>query len=116
MKRWEEMNEEEKKKEIEKMNRNMKMIRANLKVAEGSYRLIAKFIREGLRPEVKLAIKKLAEPMKLSYESSKVNVMRIGTFEEPTKQVSLSNFLFGKMFGKTEFILQLIFDQEPLET
>ena len=47
-------------------------------------------------------------PMRVSYDSSKINVENIVNLPEPTKYVAMSNFLFGKMFGKTELILQIL--------
>ena len=53
-------------------------------------------------------IKNLAKYCRESYESSFPNVKIIPTFEFPKNYAYMSNFNFGKMFGKTELILKIL--------
>lgn len=95
------MNDDDKLKEMRKM---LEVAKANHRVFEKTISKLLQFIKTDIPDSV---LKDMIEPLKLSYESSKVNVERMDTFPSPVREGSISNFMFGKMFGKTELLLQI---------
>jgi hypothetical protein len=77
-----------------------------LNTFEKSVEPIMKNIKIANLPEG--VIRTLERHCRDSYEASFPNVEIIKTFEFPKNYAYMSNFNFGKMFGKTEMILKIL--------
>ena len=99
MKMWKNNDEED------NFKRNIEFIKYTNNSLEDTIKQLLPHIKMDLPSEKKIM---MINPMLLSYENSKVNVRNIDLLLEPTKSVAFSNFTFGKMFGKTELIMQIL--------
>ena len=50
----------------------------------------------------------MVKSIEAAYESSKQSFNAIELLQTPQRELALSNFVFGKMFGKTELLLQIL--------
>ena len=105
-------------KDEDRLKKMKNMVEVNIKINkifEKNVRLILEKaqLSHSLPDEI---INQLIEPMFLSYESSKVNVKNIENLpEDGAKYNALSNFIFGKMFGKTELLLEIFYNKRLKE-
>lgn len=90
--------------EEEKMKKKIDIARRKMVLQEKSIQRVL----DVLDHAPKDVLEKMAEPLALSWESGKENVNNIDTFTSPVREIALSNFMFGKTFGKTELLLQLV--------
>ncbi|MBK5093189.1 MAG: hypothetical protein JJE48_06710 [Actinobacteria bacterium] len=92
----------DKKEEMKKMVEQNRRIHASF---ETTIKLLLPYIKFDI-PKGMFGL--MVKPVEAAYESSKHSFNAIELLQTPQRELALSNFMFGLMFGKTELLLQIL--------